>query len=56
MVVWYGLDIGYKMDRQKVTSLDRWFEGIFGMQVDKKKGYGNFCDSGMLANLENEMC
>ena len=37
MVVWYGLDIGYKVDRQKVTSLDRWFEGIFEMQVSKKE-------------------
>ena len=23
LAVWYGMDIGYKVDRQKITSLDR---------------------------------
>ena len=35
--VWHGLDIGYKVDRYKVTSLDRWLKGVFGMDVGKKE-------------------
>ena len=31
LVVLYGLNIRYRLDRQKITTLDRWIEEVFGM-------------------------
>ena len=38
LAVWYGMNIGYKVDRQKITSLDRWFEEVVGLWEKDKEG------------------
>ena len=30
-IVWYGLKIGYKVDKQRITSFDKWFEHVCNM-------------------------
>ena len=37
-MVWYGMDIGYKVDRQKITSLDRWLEEVVGLEEKDREG------------------
>ena len=34
--VWYGVEVGYKVERQKITSIDRWFKEV--MAMTRKKG------------------
>ena len=31
MIFWYGLDVGYKVDRQQITILDKWLEKVSNM-------------------------
>ena len=34
--MWYGVEVGYKVERQKITSIDRWFKEV--MAMTRKKG------------------
>ena len=42
--VWFGLDIGYKVDRQQITTFDKWlgkFCNMKGVEWEgKKEGRG----------------
>ena len=31
LAVWFGLEIGYKVDRQQISSFDRWIEKVIKM-------------------------
>ena len=43
MLVWYGLDIRYEVDRQKITSFDRWVRKVMEMAKEKKKNVESIC-------------
>ena len=38
LVVWYGLNVGYRVDRQRITTLDKWIEEVFGMVEKGSEG------------------
>ncbi|XWS16692.1 hypothetical protein CRYUN_Cryun34aG0112800 [Craigia yunnanensis] len=53
VVIWHGLDIGYKVDRHIVTSLDRWFEGVIGLAEAIENGIQR-CDVGISVVIRYE--
>ena len=37
LLVWYGLEMGYKVGRQKITSIDRWLKEVMVITREKSK-------------------
>ena len=35
--VWFGLEIGYKMDRQQITTIDKWLGKVCKIKGEDEK-------------------